>query len=490
MKVIITGGAGPAGCKAASHYLRQGANVVVIDDLSGERAAENLDWLLDQGRLEFVQLDLRDSRKLAKVLREHYDADRILHFKGGATGEASVESPEEGFPVNGNGIPHGVEGAPVKVLQVGKFYPPSKGGIETHLETLCQGLRKSVDLEAVVASHDGAGREETVDGVRVSRMPTALSVASAPFCPKMVEKIRRSGADIVHLHLPNPSAVLAYLASGYTGHLVVTYHSDTVRQKILGSIFEPFLLAALNRSSAIITTSENYQRSSPVLSRYSDRCHIVPLGVAVEKFERTDRGAVEELRRKYGERVILSVGRLVYYKGFEYLIQAMRQVEGTLVLVGDGPLRGKLQALAKESGVNGKVVFTGELPDEAMAPHYHAADVFVLPSIARSEAFGVVQIEAMAAGKPVVNTQLDSGVPYVSVHQQTGLTVPPGDAGALASAMNHLLNDDNLRKKLGCAARERARREFALETMISRTMAVYDSVLKRSSEVEAAVLHP
>jgi glycosyltransferase involved in cell wall biosynthesis len=364
----------------------------------------------------------------------------------------------------------------LKVLHVGKFYPPHMGGIETHLQALCGELRRSLDLRVIVASDDDRLVEENIEGVRVSRLPTRLTVASTPLCPAMVSEIGRSDADIVHIHLPNPTAVLAYLASGHRGRLMVTYHSDTVRQKLLGPLFAPFLHKALRRASAIIATSPDYRRTSPVLARHLDRCHVIPYGIAVEQFEHSDPAQVDEIRERYGERLILSVGRLVYYKGFEYLIQAMQQVRGRLIIIGDGPLRGKLRQLVADLGLGDKVVLAGEIQNANVTPYYHASDLFALASIARSEAFGIVQIEAMAAGLPVVNTALNSGVPFVSLHEQTGLTVPPENPDALAKAINRLLDDQNLRGSLGRAARLRARQEFSLETMTSRTLALYETV--------------
>jgi rhamnosyl/mannosyltransferase len=363
----------------------------------------------------------------------------------------------------------------LKVLHVGKFYPPHMGGIETHLQALCGELRKRADVRVTVASDSRAGSRELLDGVDVTRVPTQFTLAAAPICAGMVANIRDSGADIVHIHLPNPMAVLAYLARKHRGHLIASYHSDTVRQKVLGAVFEPFLHAALRRSAAIVAASANYQHSSPVLARYQDRCHVIPYGIAVDQFQDFDSAVVARIRKQYGERLVLAVGRLVYYKGFEYLVRAMTQVNGNLLIVGDGPLRGKLQDLTTQLGLGEKVHFAGNVPGD-LTPYYHAADLFALPSIARSEAFGIVQIEAMAAAKPVVNTQLDSGVPYVSLDQRTGLTVPPADPDALAAALNRLLDQPDLRWRLGQAARARAYQEFSLETMTSRMMALYEQV--------------
>jgi glycosyltransferase involved in cell wall biosynthesis len=350
------------------------------------------------------------------------------------------------------------------------------GGIETHLQNLCGGLRNYVDLQVLVANDGRSTSEDTVDGVNVSRIGTRLTFASTPICPSLVRKIRASQADIVHCHLPNPATVLAYLASGHPGRLVVTYHSDTVRQKVLGALFEPWLHAALRRSSAIIATSQNYSRSSAVLARYQDRCHVIPYGIPVEEFQNGDSATAREIRERYGDNLVLTVGRLVYYKGLEHLIRSMTHVRGKLLIVGGGPLETDLRKLASSLGLTEKVVFLGEIQNQQIVPYYHAADVFALASVARSEAFGIVQIEAMAAGLPVVNTQLDSGVPFVSLHNLTVLTVAPGNPEALADALNRLLEDTSLRNSFAKAARERAQNEFSLATMSSRTLALYEKV--------------
>lgn len=361
----------------------------------------------------------------------------------------------------------------LKVLQVGKFYPPHKGGIETHLQALCGGLQHIVKLEVVVANDDNSASEEELDGISIARVPTLAVLASAPICPQMISKVRNSDADIVHLHLPNPMAVIAYLISGRRGPLVVSYHSDTVRQRILGKLFSPLLNTVLKRSSAIIVSSAQYRDSSPVLKNHISRCHIIPYGIELGMFETADPGAVATIRREHGDRLILSVGRLVYYKGFDWLIRSMSGVRGKLLIIGDGPLLSSLEQLVAELGVEHKVVFLRHISNDSMADYYHAADVFALASIARSEAFGIVQIEAMAAGIPVVNTRLDSGVPFVSLDAQTGITVPPGDSDALAGALNRLLDDEGLRRSYGAAAQKRARQEFSLNAMICRTTALY-----------------
>lgn len=361
----------------------------------------------------------------------------------------------------------------LRVLHVGKYYPPHMGGMETHLQALCEKLKDSIDVSVIVANDGRRTHEDLVDGVSVTRAGTLLNLAAAPICPAMAPMIRNSKSDVVHIHLPNPAAILAYLASGHRGCLVFTYHSDIVRQQVLGRGFQPVLNRALERAAAIIATSPNYVDSSPVLAAHRPRCRVIPYGIPVEKFSQCDEGVVAAIREQYGPRILISVGRLIYYKGFEFLIRAMSKVDGRLLIVGDGPLRASLEQQAREGGVAERVVFLGEVSNQKIAPYYHAADLFVLASVARSEAFGIVQLEAMACGKPVVNTRLDSGVPFVSLDGVTGITVAHSDSDALAEAINLLLNDPQLRERYGEAGRLRVEQEFTVDRMADRTLDLY-----------------
>jgi glycosyltransferase involved in cell wall biosynthesis len=377
----------------------------------------------------------------------------------------------------------------MKVLQIGKYYPPHKGGMETHLQTLCTGLRNQMQIEVLVANDVCATERELVEGVSVSRLATVTTLASTPICPSLVSRISASQSDIVHIHLPNPAAVLAYLASGHRGRLIVTYHSDIIRQKLLGRLHEPFLQILLRRSSAIIATSPNYLNTSRALAPHKNKCLVIPFGIRLSDFDQPDSSAVLQLQKQYGDRLFLSVGRLVYYKGFECLLHAMTKVRGTLLLVGNGPLRAALRNLAKSLGLNGRVIFCTDVAEQSLLSYFHAARFLVLPSIARSEAFGLVQLEAMACGRPVVNTNLDSGVPFVSLDGITGLTVPPADAEHLALAINHLLDNPERCRRLGDAALLRVRTEFTVEQMIERVASLYRTVLAYNPEHQPASCH-
>jgi len=205
---------------------------------------------------------------------------------------------------------------------------------------------------------------------------------------------------------------------------------------------------------------------------------VIPLGIDLARFTPTPADEVKAagIRARYGGPIALSVGRLIYYKGIEYAIEAMRGVEGSLLLIGGGPLREDLERKARTCGVEGRVHFLGNVPDEEMNSHYLASDLFVFPSIARSEAFGIVQLEAMACRRPVINTSLETGVPFVSPHGESGLTVEPGNAGALADAMRTLFDDPERARRMGAAGRARVEREFTREVMGERIRALYEEL--------------
>ena len=241
------------------------------------------------------------------------------------------------------------------------------------------------------------------------------------------------------------------------------------------ALYRPVLLRFLRRVDRIIVATPQHIDSSPVLPAFRDKCEVIPYGIEIERFRMSPaaREASDRVRERHGARIVLFVGRLVYYKGVTHLVRAMQQIDAKLLLVGDGPLKEDLRRAAADLGVADKVCLLGGLSDDEITAHYHACDVFVLPSVANTEGFGLVQLEAMACGKPVVNTNLPTGVPYVSVDGETGITVPPGDSLAIAAAVNRLLGDPDLRRRLGENGRRRVENGFTRQRMVEKVLDLY-----------------
>lgn len=368
----------------------------------------------------------------------------------------------------------------MRVVQIGKYYYPYMGGIENHLYVLASELRTKMDLDVVVSNTGLRTQRDVVEGVAVTRCGTVARFASTSLSPSMTQELSARQYDVAHLHLPHPMGAFAYLTSrkARAHRLIVTYHSDVVRQRALMAAYAPLVDQVLRRADVVIATSPNYLETSPVLQRFRDKCVVVPYGIDLERYERTPEREEEarRIRERYGSApLLLGVGRLIYYKGFEYAIRALARVpDARLLLIGDGPLRPDLERTAREAGVADRVSFLGDVHNHLIAPYYLASDVYLLPSIARSEAFGIVQIEALAAGLPVINTSLPSGVPYVSRDGESGLTVPPNDPDALAAAITRLLGDAELRRRFGEAGKKRAHDDFSKETLVRRMLALYE----------------
>lgn len=390
---------------------------------------------------------------------------------------------------------------PPRVCHLGKFYPPATGGIETHVRALARAQAElGADVRVLCVNHqDRRGRDvtwesfadtptvEERDGpVRVTRLGRRASLARLDLCPGLLAEfagLGRDAYDVLHLHAPNPTMLLALATLRPRAPLVVTYHSDVVKQRALRLAMRPFEHAVYRRAAVLLADSPPYPDGSPLLGRYREKVDVLPLGLDLTPYLRPSEAALahaRELRDRHGEPLWLAVGRLVYYKGLHNAIRALPRVPGKLLVIGHGPIEAELRRLAREVGVAERVVWRGRASEDELAGAYHAAAALMFPSNARSEAFGLVQVEAMASGCPVLNCAIPhSGVAWVSPHEETGLTVPMDDPEALAAAANRLLREPGLCERLGRQARERASREFDRRTMAARSLEIYRRAVAR-----------
>jgi rhamnosyl/mannosyltransferase len=377
----------------------------------------------------------------------------------------------------------------VRVLHFGRFYNDNFGGLERHVANLLDGLSGSIHVANLVANERCGFDAIELPRYKVYKAPSLGLLASMPVCPTMpalIRSLERAGRfDLYHLHFPDPMSHLALAALSGERRVVISWHSDIIRQKTLLELYRPFLNRIINRASAIIAATPRHFSSSTQLtrSRHPDRFRVVPYGLDYGPYlvPELDREAAA-IRAAHGDRrLVFAVGRHVYYKGFEYLIRAMPDVDSDVLLLlgGTGPLTAQYRQLITELGLEHRVRLLGRVPDQALPAHYRAAEVFCMPSVEPSEAFGLVQLEAMACARPVVGCELDNGATYVNQHGVTGLVVPPRDPGALAGALNTLLADRALAERMGEAGRHRARTDFSLEKMWAGTLQVYREVLSR-----------
>jgi len=372
----------------------------------------------------------------------------------------------------------------MKVALVNKLYYPVIGGVENHVRDLAVFLPQEVERKVLVcAEKRGPRRTEQIEGVEVVKAASLGTYFSSPLPLGFRRELRvlSRWADLFHFHFPFPPGELAFLASGIKKPLVVTYHSDIVRQKALLKVYHPFLVKFLRRADVIIATSPRYIETSPYLSVFKEKCRVIPLGIDTTEFE--PDAELEELialvKSEVGAPFALFAGRLIYYKGVEYLIRAFNEVPEPwkLVIIGSGPLKDELVELSRETGLQGRVLFYGPQPRRRLIAFYHACEFFVLPSVERSEAFGIVQLEAQACGKPVISTELGTGTSFANLNGVTGIVVPPRDVEALGSAMLKLVNNEKLRSELGKNASARVMKEFDVRVMAAQVAELYREVL-------------
>lgn len=371
----------------------------------------------------------------------------------------------------------------MKVLHLGKFYPPRVGGMETHLQDLAARLKASIDVEILVANESFRQEISWSNGLQITRVRSLGELVATPLTWGLSQEIAKTDADIVHLHAPNPLAMIAFLRSGYMGKLVITHHGDIIGRKSLKRLIWPIWRQCMDRASAILVASRAFAESSPELAPYQHKWHIVPFGMDFNFLDGVSEQEIGNVRSRFPGHIVLCVGRLKKYKGISYLIDAICDVEATLLVIGKGPEETNLKRLAERLGA--KVAFLGTIHHgKQLGAYYRAADLFVLPST--YEAFGLVQLEAMYCGLPVINTALSTGVAEVSIHGLTGLTVPPANSTRLSEAISTLLTDTQLRSRFSINAQQRAKL-FTVESAVVQTLAVYESVLSPNPFASAQI---
>jgi glycosyltransferase involved in cell wall biosynthesis len=374
-------------------------------------------------------------------------------------------------------------------LHFGKLLPPPFAGVEAHIDQLLRALQPEVQGTLLACSADSE------PAIRQRGLPYRTLVkrfhgriASAPVAPGMMLEVQRelsSGrSNLLHLHAPNPMGDVSGLLFGTKAPLVLSWHSDIVKQRALLRLYGPVQRSVIDRADAIIVFTPAHYEHSLQLKRpgVERKLHVVPMGFDFSRLaaDHADAAMTAQLARfADGRPMLLSVGRHVYYKGYEFLLSAFAKLrqDAVLVMVGTGPLGQVLRSQAESLGVQHRIWFTGEVTESELVSAYRSCDVFTLPSVEPSEAFGMASAEAMACGKPTVVCDLGNGVNYLNQKGRTSLTVAPRDVRALAEALQTLIEDATLRKSMGEEANRWVRSTFSADAMRAAHIDLYRRLL-------------
>lgn len=375
----------------------------------------------------------------------------------------------------------------MNILHIAKYYPPEPGGIENFVCDLAVAQAKNGHNVYVICHQAGFAKTsqyEKINKVSVARIRTFGELAHAPVSPEFIWRLRsaihRFRPDVIHAHVPNISAFwLRFLPK--TCPLILHWHADVVASTIdkkmsrLYPIYKPWETWLLKRADRIICTSNAYLNTSPALRQWQKKCAVIPLGLDPERMA-VSRKPSNSCAPKNARFSVLSVGRFSYYKGFSYLIEAAKKISDTdFIIVGDGPERRKLKQMINHCGLQNRVWLPGKVSRDELMHLFDHCDVFCLPSLERTEAFGMVLLEAMHFGKPLITTEIHgSGVNTVNMHKITGLQVPAADPQALAEAFLFLKNHPEVCLKMGKMGHARFNNHFDIQPVANRIETIYN----------------
>ncbi len=354
-------------------------------------------------------------------------------------------------------------------------YPDLFGGAPSVIRDICAGLKNAFTACVLVCSKSNGQRRIVVNGVTIERVRSFGDVCSLPAAPTYPLRLWRQVADhdLLALHAPFPLAdLMLALGLGRDRPLVVHYHADIASHAGLRWFVKQLLRRTLRRANAIIVSNAILLYNSPLLQEFAEKCHVVPFGVDASKYDWPEPRDNDAAERDRG-RLVLACGQLVPYKGFDVLVRAAVGHRFEVWIIGEGPERARLERMIHSLGVADRVRLLGSAPKAKLASLMCTADVFVLPSLTNAETFGIAQLEAMAAGRPIINTWLDTAVPRVARHGIEAITVPPGNHVRLAEAIETLLRDPERRWRMGHAARLRATTQYSVDAFGKGIETVY-----------------
>jgi glycosyltransferase involved in cell wall biosynthesis len=377
----------------------------------------------------------------------------------------------------------------LRVLCFGRFFDDIPGGMQTHVGHLFRAMKGHVDYVHLVPSRDCTSFAGQLHGFPLIRTASWNVDGSLALSPRLFTEARalhrKKPFDLIHLHLPDPMSHIASWSIPASVPRVITWHSDIIRQKLMLTLYKPFQNILLQQARAIMAHTPSHFKSSRYLNEANliHKHRIGPFGFDIDQLTLTNP-LTSVLRNRYAGKRIFALGRHVHYKGFDILIKAMDSLpnDTQLIIGGDGPLTAQWKALASIQKSFDRIHFAGNIAQQDLSAYFQSCDIFCLPAVNQAEAFGVVQVEAMACSKPVVSTRLNNGVDYVNQHGHTGITVPPGNITELASALLSLLANPDLRNRYGNNGLLAAKENFSLDALRTKTLAVYQEAVAKQTE--------
>jgi glycosyltransferase involved in cell wall biosynthesis len=370
------------------------------------------------------------------------------------------------------------------IVIVGKYYPPEFGGVERYASDVARAAAKSHRVTVLVHNRENADRIEHDGNITVVRCGTAKIINSQPISSSMLKHLRSLQPDLIHFNAPNFWGAAMLALAGHKAPLIVTHHADVFGRPLLKRLVMPIYRHVARGATCVVVNSLKNAVASKDLPTKRCKFAEIPWAVDEKEYSLDENEAaalLAERRHLCGNGPVVGfVGRFVRYKALPVLIDALSRLDNSHgLLIGDGPLREQIEEKVRAAGIADRVHFLGNLDERSKIRAMGMMDMLALPSNDTTEAFGLVQVEAQLMGLPVVASDLPTGVTDVTLHEVTGLLVPPNDSAALAGALSRLINDQALAIRLGAAGRERALRLFTMQGFEKRIAALYDAVLDR-----------
>ncbi len=356
----------------------------------------------------------------------------------------------------------------IKIVQVARFAKPHIGGIEEVIEQINSSLPDDKYQKEVICCSN-TEKSSVENRVKYTRCPYLFDFAANSISPQLFFKMMFLKTDIIHFHMPVIQNVIIWFILYHLGllkykKLIITYHGAIIGYDKYMKPFWGIYRYFYSKADKIHVLSPNVIDSDPILTLYKEKCEIISYGIDTSVDNNTEE--VQKIKNLYpNKKIILCCGRLVNFKGFQYVIQAMKNIDDAILfIIGDGPLLDSFNTYITENHLKDKIVLLGSISDNQLKEiYYQVCDIFVLASIQTSESFGIVQLEAMKYGKPIINTNLKTGVNYVSIDKETGITIESKNVEQLVSAIKELFNNDEQRMQYGRNAKKRVETLFDIK---------------------------